>query len=429
MLGQAAGSRCRRTGAVVATAGLVGASLVAVSALPAQAASEKRVTNFSFDAQSYGSKTKNNPAASSGATALSYLGCTRVVPRSRRNFEATAGDNDGVQLNAVRTRNFTREKNRQVSVISTARIDDGKLADGAVRFSNAKAKVVSSHNRKGFVSRTASTIGRLRVNGLPVDVPLNGTEQEVRVLATDGSTGTLTINYQVKRSNRRSALGGVNVLRYQEDGRRGTIEKVGRAFSRIDGNVEGGIFGGQAYGTKSRTAGTIAQTGKSAKQPMPCPGTNGQVLTTDQVRVTTDFGVVGEQFSAAYGEQNGQDSADGYTLSRIVRVNIGNGTLVFRNIQARARVVRKPNGNVTRTAKRTGIGTILVNGEPQSTPAAGQQQDVVGLGSYRVKVVNKSPIGLNVTAVVVTLNNGTPANTSDDTVVQLGNAKLKIRRA
>ncbi|MDQ3416667.1 MAG: hypothetical protein M3474_06160 [Actinomycetota bacterium] len=330
-----------------------------------------------------------------------------------------------MQLNAVRTRNFTREKERQVSVISTARIDDGKLAGGAVRFSNAKAKVVSSHNRKGFVSRTASTIGRLRVNGLPV--VLDGTEQKVPVVATDGSIGTLTINYQVKRSNRRSALGGVNVLRYQEDGPRGTIEKVGRAFSRIDGNVEGGIFGGQAYGTKSRI-GTIAQTGKSAKQPMPCPGTNGEVLKTREVRVRAFGAVVGEQYSAAKGVQR-NNSAGGYTLSRIVRVGFGGGTLVLKNIIARAKVVRQADGDVLRSAKGTGVGTILVNGEEQDTPAAGQQQNVAGLGSYRVKVVNKSRIGLNVTAVVVTLNNGTPADTSDDTVVQLGNAKLKIRRA
>ncbi len=350
-----------------------------------------------------------------------------MVPRSRENFTAATGDGDGVQLNNVSTRNFTQEAGSQVSVVSTVQIEDGTLAGGAVAFSNAQGKVFSANNRDGYVSRTSSSIGTLTIGGVPIDLPTDGQEQSFPVVATDGSTGTLTINYQVKRSNQRAALGGVNVLRYQEDGSGGTIEKVGRAFSRIDGNVEGGIFGGQAYGTKSRI-GTIAQTGKSAKQPMPCPGTNGEVLKTREVRVRAFGAVVGEQYSAAKGVQR-NSSAGGYTLSRIVRVGFGGGTLVLKNIIARAKVVRQADGDVLRSAKGTGVGTILVNGEEQDTPAAGQQQNVAGLGSYRVKVVNKSRIGLNVTAVVVTLNNGTPADTSDDTVVQLGNAKLKIRRA
>ncbi|MBA2507330.1 MAG: hypothetical protein H0V32_01100 [Nocardioidaceae bacterium] len=421
-------TRTRRCAVALAVAGLTGTGLVAVSALPAQAAPAERVTNFSFDAQSYGSKTKNNPNADSGATALSFLGCTRVVPRSRENFTAATGDGDGVQLNNVSTRNFTQEAGSQVSVVSTVQIEDGTLAGGAVAFSNAQGKVFSANNRDGYVSRTSSSIGTLTIGGVPIDLPTDGQEQSFPVVATDGgSTGTLTVNYQVKRSNQRAALGGVNVLRYQEDGSGGTIEKVGRAFSRIDGNVEGGIFGGQAFGTKSRT-GTIAQTGQSAKQPMPCPGTNGEVLETRQGRATADFGVVGEQISSAFGEQNGRNSADGFTLSRIDRVGFSGGTLVFRNIVARARVVRQADGDVNRTAKETGVGSILVNGEEQPTPAAGEEQQVAGVGSYRVKVVNKSRIGLDVTAVVVTLNNGTPADTSDDTVAELGNARLEIKR-
>ncbi|MDQ3416668.1 MAG: hypothetical protein M3474_06165 [Actinomycetota bacterium] len=44
-------TRTRRCAVALAVAGLTGTGLVAVSALPAQAAPERRVTNFSFDAQ------------------------------------------------------------------------------------------------------------------------------------------------------------------------------------------------------------------------------------------------------------------------------------------------------------------------------------------------------------------------------------------
>ncbi len=211
------------------------------------------------------------------------------------------------------------------------------------------------------------------------------------------------------------------MLRYKEDGPGGTIEKVGRAFARIDGNVEGGIFGGGAHGTDS-TTGDTAATGKSARRPMPCPGTDGDLLVTRQGQSTTDFSVVGEQTSQARGAQR-TNSARGYTQARIDRVGFSGGILVLRNIRARARVVRQADGDVLRSARRTGVGTILVNGEEQPTPPAGEEQQVTGLGSYTVKVVDKSHIGLQVIAVVVRLNNGTPGDRSDDTIANLGNAR------
>ncbi len=82
----------------VAAAGLTGAGLVTTTALPAQAAPQGTLTDFGFDAQSYGSQTTGNENADSGATALSNIPCTRYVPRSNENFVEQAGDGDGVAL-------------------------------------------------------------------------------------------------------------------------------------------------------------------------------------------------------------------------------------------------------------------------------------------------------------------------------------------
>ncbi len=414
-------NRARRCAVALAVAGLTGTGLVAVTAVPAQAAPQLKITNFGFDAQSYGSRTKNNPDASSDPTALSFIGCTRETPRDDRNFAASTGDGDGVALSNVENRNRTRSLADQTKVVSTSTAEDGTLGGGVIAFTDLKAKVTTRNNVDGYTVATSSTLGSLTVGGTPVAVPLDGTQQSVPT--PDG--GTLFINRQVKQVQTQFALGAVNVLRYEAAD--GTIEKVGRAFARMDSNIEGGIFTGEAFGTRSMT-GDVAQTGKSARQPLPCPGTFGEVLVTRQAAGTLDFGNVGEQVSSVYGEQLGPDRAVGVTKNTIDRVGFG-AALKFRNIKGRAKVFRQSDGDVLLSAKGTGVGTILVNGVEQGQPPAGQEQDVDGVGSYTVGVVDEGKNGLRVIGVTVTLENGTPADTSDDTVVDLGNARTRIKRS
>lgn len=91
-------------------------------------------------------------------------------------------------------------------------------------------------------------------------------------------------------------------------------------------------------------------------------------------------------------------------------------------------MLRQRDGDIFRNAKTTGVGTILVSGQEVQSPPPGEPQDVAGVGTFTVKTVNRDARGIEVTAVTVVLENGTPGDTSDDTVVHLGNANLKIRR-
>lgn len=410
----------RRTALALATVGLTGAGLGTVTALPAQAAPQGTLTDFGFDAASYGSKTTGNENAASGATALSVLPCTRYVPRSSENFIEQVGDGDGVELTNAHTRNFTEVNGGQTAVISRVEISNGTLAGGEIAFTNLVGRVKSYHGAAGFRVDTTSSLGSLSIGGVPVPLPIGDQETAIPV----PGAGTLYVNRQVSRANQVSATGGVNVMRFVGDD--GTVEKVGRAFSRIDGNIEGGLFKGSAWGSDART-GDLAALGRAALQPMPCPGTRGNVLETRTGRLDTAFGFIGARYSAVMGEQHANNSASGYTRSVIDRAGF-NGVLAFRNIEARANVTRQADGDVVRNAKGTDIGQILVNGQPIAQPLPGESRNVAGVGRFTVKTVQKSPIGIDVTAVTVQLFNGTPKNLSDDTVVHLGRAKLAIKR-
>lgn len=399
-----------------------GAGLVAVAPAGAAPAAEVAITNFGFDAASYGSKTTGNPTADSDATALSHVPCTRKVPRDDRNFLAQAGDGDGVSLRGVNTHNFTRRKDGTVSANSVVNIDRGRLAGGDVRFTNLRGRVKAFHDATGYHVKTVSDLGSLTVLGAPVDVPIGGQQFKVEI----PGQGTLIVNRRVEHVRNVGANGAVNVLRFVSS-TDNTVEKVGRAFARIDGKIEGGLFGGAAWGSDARV-GDSAALGRAALQPMPCPGTRGKVKETSTGEATPDFGFIGARRSFAYGVQR-DNSATGYTRSVVAAARFGGGDLKIRAIRAKANVTRQADGDVIRSAKGSGIGRILVNGEEIQTPRAGVPRKVAGLGNFTVRKVNKTPNGIEVTGVVVRLFNGTPKVKSDDTVVNLANANLRIKRA
>lgn len=395
-----------------------------VSAAPgadAANAPSGRLTNFGFDAAAYGSRTSGNPNADSDATAASYLPCTRYVPRSRENFVATAGDGDGVSLDAVSTRNHTLAKDGAVSSISTVKIDSGSLANGQIEFTNLRGRVRSFHDAGGYHVAAVSSLGSLSIGGLPVVLGTDGQELEIPV----PGAGTLFLNRTRANANGRRAVGTVNVMRFEANN--GTIEQVGRAGSRLDGNVDSGVFGGGAWGSDGRV-GDLAAIGRDAFLPIPCAGTFGKIHESSTAEGTLPGAVVGVRRSFVYGVQKANDVAKGYTRSVVARGNFGDGVLKFRSIKARANVLRQGDGDVISSPRGTGVGKILVNGQQVAIPPAGEPQHVGGLGSYTVQVVKRTPIGIEVTGVVVRLENSTPKDRTDDTVVNLARAVLRIKK-
>ncbi len=419
---RAAASRVRRTLITVGAASALTVALSGTGALARTSAAPPTgtpgvVTDYAFDAASYGSQTTGNPVVDSGPTALSYLPCTRLAPASDQNAVASVGDVEGVLLEGLTTANRTEQEAGTTAVVSRVHIASGSLAGGQVTFTDLTGVARSFADSAGFHVRTVSQIGSLTVGGVLVELPPEGEQAEIPV----PGAGVLTLHRTVRQTSAVSATGAVNVLRFDSD--EGTTEKVGRAYSRIDGGTEGGLFAGAAWGSDAR-ADRVATLGRAALRPMPCAGTRGRVLRSSTAAVRTEFGFLGVRRSSVYGEQQA-DSASGWTRGRVASASFGDGRLRLRAITAVARVGRTADGDVVSSATGTGVGRVVVDGQPVQ-PSLDEPLRIPGLGSVSVRTVHRSPDGIDVTGVTVRLTNGTPRDRGDDTIVNLGRARLAI---
>lgn len=408
-----------------ASLGLAAVSLAAGTAmstfLPAQAQESGTLTNFGFDATAYGSETQGNDQADSDRTALIHLPCTRYVPRDRFNHQANGGDADTAQVENVDTHNFTRKStDGTVSAFSTVKIQGGTLAGGAVMFTDLRAVNRSLRAKgSGFGVRQSSSVGSLVVNGAPVPFPAGSQSATIPV----PGQGDLVLNERIKRTNGTSAFGLINVLKFIDTD--GSIQRVGHAESRIDSDIEGGMFHGGAFASQGRTEDGTVTTRKGAYQPMPCLGTQGEILesSTGEAESATSF--LGARRSFAFGVVRDNGTRAGYTRSVVDVAKFG--VLELRNVKGRANVLRKENNEVTRNAKGTSVGDIFIAGERQEQPPAGEPQPFPG-GEFTIRIVDRIPAGIEAIGAEVRLFNGTPANRSDDSIVDLARAKLSINK-
>ncbi|CAA9331562.1 MAG: hypothetical protein AVDCRST_MAG29-1082 [uncultured Nocardioidaceae bacterium] len=412
----------RAVGAVASVSALTGLCLVsgpASSAAVSVAQAERgTLTRFGFDATAYGSKADGVSGTESDPTAVSHLPCTSYVPRERENHVANS-DRGGIQTNNVDTRNFTRQRDGVTSATSIATVQGGSMAGGAVRFTDLKARNVSFHKvGDGFRVKQFSSVGSLSVNGIAVPVPDNGRTTEVAV----PGQGTLILNDKSRQVTAKRAFGVVNALKFVETN--GRVQRTAHAQSNIDRLVESGVFQGGAWGSQSVVANT-ATSRRGAYQPMPCRGTFGETLETSTGESTEAGGTLGARRSYAYGIQRDSGYTDGFTRSVVDTANFG--VLELRNIRGRANVTRQADGDLRRNARGTGVGEILIAGEAQPQPPAGEAQQFPG-GEYTIRVVRTVPSGIHAEGALVRLFNGTRNDRTDDTVVHLAVAKLALPR-
>jgi hypothetical protein len=93
---------------------------------------------------------------------------------------------------------------------------------------------------------------------------------------------------------------------------------------------------------------------------------------------------------------------------------------VVNAIKGVAHVKRTSHG-VTRNIRGSSIGSITVNGDPQTFPPS-DVIEVPGVATLERNVVHKTKIGISVVALRVTLLDGSGA------VIDLGTARLSIRK-
>lgn len=411
----AAGVAFTAPAATASTASTATATAVATATGPTP--SPPVVTNFAFKHTAFGSQVKGNAAVGSGRTAYSFLPCTRKAGVSDRNEITSAGDGTAVNLGVVKSYGFTARKDGVVEVVSRNSISRGALAERAVTFTGLTARARTFHNRSGFHTKALSKLTSLTVAGIPVEV--TGRQQRIDV----PGVGTLTVNQKSRSVRTNSAQVAVNVLKLVADD--GTVTRVGHAFSRMDGMVTGGLFRGGAWASQA-FVNDVASSGKTARQPIPCPGTRGKVRTNSTAMVgIPGVGSLSNAESSARGEQR-VNSAGGFTRSRIESARFAGGELRLRGIVARANVKRQADGDLVRNAKGTKIARIVLNGEEQTIPARGERLDLPGVGFLTVGNVDRVRNGIEVIGVRLVLfqRNGQPR-----TEVELAHAILRISRS
>ncbi len=409
-------TRTRIMAAVTAT--VTASALVAVAGSGTATAKpqQRTLTDFIAKGTSAGSQVVREQLASSDSTALSVLGCTRYVPTKRANYVARAGTGDPFQLSQIHSRNWSSKSGSEIASNATNSISEGVLGAGRIQFDGLRAIARAIHTPNGFDTVATSRLAGLTVDGETIEAPSQKQTIEVPGL------GTLFVNYTSTKERRGSAAASVNVLRLEQLD--GTVVRVGRASANLNGGVPSGVFVGGAWATETRAIGEQVESKKGSFKPIPCEGTNGKadsVVTAETEQ--EEAGRFGARRSIVQGDQT-RRMAEGANRSRVAYAALAGGRLELYGVTGRANVTRNADGSYEKNIAGTNIGKIVVDGEPVTPPREGQTLELPGIGSITMGKTNQVRNGLRVIGAHVVLLNGTEA----DTVVNLGNARLYIKK-
>lgn len=455
-----------RRGLVAAlTSALTLTGTLAVSTATPSNAVEQTITNYGFNGSAYGTFVGANPTGvKSGATAYSYLGCTRLtgVSRERSVAEAQSPQENGVlSVGAVTSKSWTYRADKRVGMRSSNHVAEVVLGDpnglnisieGLRTTSDAYATLTDQklHGTSTFTSADISAN-----TGTPIDDVLNlpgaGIGDLLEQLAeASGNQLELPGLGRVALGRTRNAVYSnfaisnaiaLRVKLFGQDGAEFTGAEgqtnddvdivIGRSRSRIAREVKSGVMTGSADALNGNVANSLViSLGPFAERPLPCEGTRGQIRRTDLAGANLlNQSVLGA--GAATGRAYGIQKAGGYikawTEGRLSNVTLdaGDSDVVLTGIVGRANVVLTKSGKIYKSITGSKVGSISAGGQSYPVP----KPDVPlmlpdNAAKIEVFVKETARRSIQVTALRVTLLPGTPA----ETVVDIGNARASIRR-
>lgn len=446
--------------AVATLAALATATLgsITVIAPGAQAADSRAVTDYGFKGRAFGSVAKAEPlAVGSGPSAPARLGCTREAGIRRANHVAETGGQVGSALHVTgvdNTASSYRSK-RNVGSRSTSTIARAVLGDPngshltitglrTVTHAFAKREDGTMHARS-----SATSAGISGETGTPLDDvldPAGATLQDLLEALAEESGGTLEVpglgklklgstHNRVRRGHATSAASALRGTLYGQDSVSGGGDDVrfvlGKSQSVIYEDMRSGVFSGRAVPLEASLLGDLVDLGRIQDRPLPCPGTDGVVR--ESAVVGGDLGgldqlVLGQVSTRVFGLQREDRSATAWTSSRASDLFVANEEheITIKDAQGRANVATNAKGQVTRKTKRgSGVGAVVVDGETQEPPRPGDVIEVPGLAKLEFFLVDRATRGLQVTAVRISLLDGTET----DSVINLGQARTYIKRS
>ncbi len=416
-------------------AGLVALSTVAATALTlvpqtslgagstttqaSSAVAARAVTNYGFTGSAYGSRVRGGGVpANSGRTALAYIGCTRETGRRDTNSLATVDLGNLGQLNGVKSISRTYRGNGSVNVKSTNTIASAVFLNGNgtsdnLRLEGIKAVARAWHDSNGFHREGRSSLARISLGG--VNVPITG-----RVTNVPG-VATITLNGRSGSTGPRGASMTVRAVIVDLD-LTGTTVILGNARAKIQDGFVTGVLGGVGIAAKGSLLDGVVRTGKVARQPLPCRGTNGVWKTNKTLGLTVnDLVHLGAATGSARGNQRDRTHGYAQTRGRVARATVGaNAQLLIKGVIGAANVAKRGD-KLVKSTKGTEIASITFRGNNVRIPTAGNPVKVRNLAVLSAPKVDRSRYGIAVVALRVKVLSGTVGT------IDLGIAKASIR--
>ena len=467
-----------RTTAIVGSAVLVGAlGVVPGTATVAQAATASG--EYVFKTTAYGTRAQlNGLDLASGRTALAWIACTNQLGKRAENSLASAAlpsDPSDPSSASILTAGASHSSNRTFrdldnnvaaasrgtsSVATLALGPEGgpQLAlDGLTTTSTAWATKggrlkadnevtvgdIALHNVtpdgegtplddlldavNGAGDPLVELLAALRENGGGIEVPglgmvYIGDYDDVRY----GEGGSWAFASSVVL---RVVLYGTDLASPDDD----VLVNVGRSFARIDRGVPNGIMNGQGAAFEGALAGGMLGFGELGQEPLPCKGTDGQVLSNTMAELDAGGGgqvVLRGVEGRVYGVQGPRRTARAWTEGRLASITIG--PLELRGVTGRVNARMDRRGRVAKNFKGSTIGELVYDGESQGSfdistadQIPPEAMEIPGVAKLEFFTRSKNRRGAAITAVTVTLlEEAGPVSSA----IKLGYATVRIRK-
>jgi hypothetical protein len=408
----------------LAAAGLVGVGL-ATPAIAGKETAKLVPTKFGLEASGYASKLHGGQAPTgSDKAAYSVVACTNKAGVENDNAEAAGDLGNGLAFHGASTHAWTTKNGQAVSAWSRHKINKITLVGSPLGDVNLKALVSTSHawhDASGYHGHSASSLGAIEfdpVVGEPQDFPVPSPGQSVTI----PGVAEIGLGIGTDKSGHAEAATNINALRVKVL-LSSTNTWIGHTHADISGAVKTDLFSGSAYASKLSLLDGLAASGRTVPTSVPCVGTNGNWTTnhlndTDLSGSLLASGLTSRQQSGFTGPGRRPEVT---AIARVGRVDLGAG-LEVQAVRARAHTVKTASGYALDT-HGTSIGGITYNGEEQEFPVDQDVMEIPGVARFERAIVTRGPRGIAVTALRVTLLDGTGA----DTVLDLGNAKAALQ--
>lgn len=382
------------------------------------------VTNYGMTAAGYGSRIVGGSVPlNSGSTAFQNVACTSTTGKSNVNFLENLDVPGLGSISNLKTTARTVKKGHRIMSVGTHRIGSivfDESALGTLTLNAVRTQTRAYHDRKGFHVKRSSDIGSIvfaPAGQAPQTLPLPSPGQPIPI----PGVATISVGAKHTKITKHRAAGKTFAVKVHVDASDSLVKLATTRASITDG-VLSGRFSGYSSPVSADLVGGLLQVGKVVLRKMPCVGTGGEVLTKNAAGVDISGNLtIGAATAREKGQQN-RRRAKGFEESSVAGINVGGGQLKIDLIKARANVSRtKAKGSLKRSIKGTSIGTITANGDPMS-PGDLDNYEIPGVARFDTFVKSKIASGIKITALRITLLDGTAA----DSVVNLGTAKLRI---